>query len=56
MPRTDATARPNRSASMILQPDDIVPLTAEEAAADIENAVRAFCRKPDNTERRPPRR
>jgi len=43
MPRTDtATTTPNRSRSMILQPEDIVPLTAEEAIADIENAMRAL--------------
>ena len=33
---------------MILQPEDIVPLTAEEAAADIENAMRAFIRENHN--------
>jgi len=37
----DRPAATNRSRSMILQPEDIVPLTAEEAIADIENAVRA---------------
>ena len=42
MPRTDTTAAPNRRRSMILQPEDIVPLTAEEAIADIESAMRAF--------------
>ena len=31
----------NRSRSMILQPEDVVPLTADEAIADIEKAVRA---------------
>lgn len=42
MPRTDAPPNPHRSGSMILQPNDIVPLTAQEAAADIENAMLAF--------------
>ena len=41
MPQTDTTATPNRRRSMILQPEDIVPLTAEEAIADIEGAMRA---------------
>ena len=42
MPRTDTTTRPNRSRAMLLQPEDIVPRTAEEAIADIENALRAI--------------
>lgn len=42
MPQTKTTTAPNRSRSMILQPEDVVPLTAEEAIADIENTVRAF--------------
>jgi len=42
MPRTDATTTPNRSRAMLLQPEDIVPRTAEEAIADIENALRAI--------------
>ena len=45
MPRTDTLTRPNRSRAMLLQPEDIVPRTAEEAIADIENAMRAFADK-----------
>ena len=52
MPRPDTTTTtPNRSRSMILQPEDIVPLTAEEAIADIGNAMRALTAKDrDGTE------
>ena len=42
MPQTKTATARNRSRSMILQPEDIIPLTAEEAIADIENAMRAF--------------
>lgn len=38
----EPTYVPNRSRSMILQPKDIVALTAEEAIADIEEAMRAL--------------
>ncbi len=43
------------SRSMILQPEDVVALTAEEAAADIENAMRAFARE-NRDEKEPGRR
>ena len=57
MPRTDTTTTPNRSRSMILQPEDVVPLTAEEAIADIENAMRALAAEDRNgTEPQRPRR
>ena len=56
MPRTDTTANPNRSRSIILQPEDIVPLTAEEAAADIENAISALCGEHHGHEEKPPPR
>ena len=55
MPRTDTTAAPNRCRSMILQPEDVVPLTAEEAIADIESAMRAFGAE-DHDEPQKPRR
>ena len=42
MPQTNSTTTRNPSRSMILQPEDIVPLTAEEAIANIENLKRAF--------------
>ena len=41
MPHARSTGPGNRSGSMILQPEDIVPQTAEEAIACIENAVHA---------------
>lgn len=50
MPQT-STATPihgHGSRSMILQPEDVVALTAEEAAADIENAVRALAAEKRN--------
>ena len=57
MPRTETTTAPNRSRSMILQPEDIVPLTAEEAIADIDNAMRALAAEDrDGTEPQGPRR
>lgn len=57
MEQTDRTTTSNRSRSMILQPEDIVPLTAEEAIADIEDAVRALASEdPNDAGRRPPRR
>ena len=45
MEPTNTTTVPNRSRSMILQPEDIVALTAEEAIADIEEAVRTLARE-----------
>lgn len=60
MPQT-STATPihrHGSRSMILQPEDVVALTAEEAAADIDDAMRAFARENHNEEgpgRHPPR-
>ncbi len=54
---TKTTTAANRSRSMILQPEDIVALTAEQAIADIEEAMRALAREARNdTGRRPPRR
>ncbi len=41
----ETTNAPNRSRSMILQPEDIVALTADEAIADIEEAMRALARE-----------
>ena len=43
--------------SMLLQPEDVVALTAEEAAADIDNAMRAVAREnrdEQEPDRRPP--
>ena len=52
MEPTNTTTVPNRSRSMLLQPEDIVPLTAEEAIADIEDAMRALTGEdPDDAER-----
>ncbi|MDE2907396.1 MAG: hypothetical protein OXQ28_15075 [Acidobacteriota bacterium] len=42
---------------MLLQPEDVVALTAEEAAADIDNAMRAVAREnrdEQEPDRRPP--
>ena len=41
----EPTNVPNRSRSMILQPEDIVALTADEAIADIEETMRALARE-----------
>ena len=57
MEDTDTTNARNRSRSMLLQPEDIVAMTADEAIADIEDAVRAIAGEDRNdTGRRPPRR
>ena len=46
---TKTTTAANRSRSMILQPEDIVALTAEQAIADIEEAMRALAREARTT-------
>ena len=57
MEHTNTTNARNRSRSMLLQPEDIVAMTADEAIADIEDAVRALAGENRNdTGRRPPRR
>ncbi len=54
MEPTNTTTVPNRSRSMILQPDDIVALTAEKAIAHIEEAMRALAREdPGDAGRQP---
>ena len=47
MEPTNTTTVPNRSRSMILQPDDIVALTAEKAIAHIQK--RPCARSPAKT-------
>ncbi len=42
MPQTKTPTNRHRSRSIIMQPADIVALTADEAIADIENCVRAL--------------
>ena len=54
MPQTKTASAPNRSRAMLLQPEDIVPRTAEEAIADIENAMRAI--DAEERENAPPQR
>ncbi len=49
MEPTNTTTVPNRSRSMILQPEDIVALTAEEAITDIQKAMRALAREDATT-------
>ena len=57
MEDTDTTNARNRSRSMLLLPEDIVAMTADEAIADIEDAVRALAGKDRNdTGWHPPRR
>ena len=57
MPQTKTATARNRSRSMILQPEDVVLLTAEEAIADVENAMRALTAEDrDRTEPHRPRR
>jgi len=56
MPQTKTATARNRSRSMILQPEDVIPLTAEEAIADIENAMRAFAADHNETDPQNPRR
>ena len=48
MPQDATNAARNGSRSIIMQPEDIVALTADEAIADIESAVRAITREKHN--------